>query len=196
MALSPSLSVSPIDDLFLSRPTVYMHTRRPILSLSLTHTGTNTLQPKLNLHHQHNMHRCGLLLTVTWPIDVSLQHTAAHCNTLQHTATHCNTLQRKHNMHRCGLLLTVNWPLHVSNKHNHTRSQALSLSRLSHTHQNRCGLTSRNYRPHCTYHDSTRTYYNTEQHTASHYNRLQRTATQCNTLQHTATHCNTLQLSQ
>ena len=25
--------------------------------------------------------------------NVSLQHTATHCNTLQHTATHCNTLQ-------------------------------------------------------------------------------------------------------
>ena len=43
-----------------------------------------------------------------WVIDVarnnelSLRHTATHCNTLQHTATHCNTLQ--HTATHCNML--------------------------------------------------------------------------------------------
>jgi len=31
-------------------------------------------------------------LGVLQPLEVTLQHTATHCNTLQHTAKHCNTL--------------------------------------------------------------------------------------------------------
>ena len=48
-------------------------------ALSHTHANTNT-----HTHHTKVLYQ--------WP-DITLQHTATHCNTLQHTATRCNTLQ-------------------------------------------------------------------------------------------------------
>ena len=46
------------------------------------------------LAHSHYA-RCADLSTATHcAFDITLQHTATHCNTLQHTATHCTALQR------------------------------------------------------------------------------------------------------
>jgi len=49
----------------------------------------------------HDFHLTWLSGSVRRGVDVSLQHTATHCNTLQHTATHCNTLQHTCHLAAC-----------------------------------------------------------------------------------------------
>ena len=91
---------------------------------------------------------------------VTLQHTATHCNTLQHTATHCNTLQ-------------------------HT---AMHCNALQHT-ATHCKLELCPCIKVCNTLRRTATHCNTLQHTAMHCNTLQHcntmkhAETHCNTLQ-------------
>jgi len=95
---------------------------------------------------------------------LTLQHTATHCNTLQHTAPNCNALQYTTTYCNTYLRVTGLWIRAASATHCFT---------LLHT------ATCCNLLQH------TATHCNTLQHTATHCNTLQHTATHCNTLQHT-----------
>jgi len=54
----------------------------------------NKLRPVLEQHAERKLDiKADLDLVTLRSQQVSLQHTAKHCNTLQHTATHYNTLQ-------------------------------------------------------------------------------------------------------
>ena len=89
------------------------------ITLQQTASPCNTVQHALleNLHLrfeitlQHTATHCNTLQHTATHCSIlqhtathcsTLQHTAAHCNTLQHTAAHCNTLQ--HTAAHCNTL--------------------------------------------------------------------------------------------
>jgi len=110
----------------------------------------------------------------------ALQHTATHCSTLPHTATHCNTLQ--HTATHCNT--TLDRQDHTQVQRDVTHSCVTWLIYMWHD-SFRFDVPQLHV-----WHDIA-THCNTLQFSATRCNTLQETATHCNTLQHTATYCNT-----